>query len=535
MSRRKADRMSGHGTEGGDTGGGEDKPLSGQKLAVVGGGFGGLSTACYLADMGSDVRLFEKNSEVGGVAGRITDDRYGFRFDAGPSWYLMPETFERFFGHFGHSPEDYYELVELDPHYRVYWKDGDSVDVPDDPEEVAEIFESYEEGAGDAFRRYLDKTEYTFEVGMNRFVYDDKPRMRDFIDTDVLKSAHGLPLVRKMQGYAEKHFAHPKLQQLVQYTLVFLGGSPHNTPALYSLLAHVDFNLGVYYPKGGVWEVVDGMRSLAAELGATVETDAEVRRIEPKPSSDEVVLTVSHDGSRSKRYSFDRVVCNANPAHVERELLSEEHVGYGEDYWSSRTYAPSAYMLYLGVEGDVDGLRHHTLVLPEDWDPHFEDIFDEPGWPDEPAYYVNAPSLTDPSVAPEGYNTVVVLVPVAPGIDDGEEVRREYRDALLDDLARNTGVDLRERIVFEEDACVSEFSRWVNAPQGTALGLAHTLRQTGPLRPGRKARGLDRLYYVGNFTTPGIGMPMCLVSGEHTAEAILSDVQERGKKLQLPT
>jgi phytoene desaturase len=493
----------------------ERKPLAGESVAIVGAGFGGLSAACHLADRGADVEVLERHDRVGGVANRIEVD--GFSFDTGPSWYLMPETFERFFGAFDRSPDDYYELTRLDPQYRLFWRDGDRADVTADLDAVRDLFESYEDGAAAALDRYLEDAAEAYEVGMERFVYKDRSRLRDLVDLDVARSARGLTLLGTMDDHVAEFFEEPKLQQIVQYSLVFLGGSPHNTPALYSLMTHVDLELGVYYPKGGIYNVVEGIADLSRDLGVRFSTGEAVEWIDRAGEG-------FHLETESRTLSPDRVVCNANPAHVEQDLLPPAGRRYGEDYWDSRTYAPSAHMLYLGVRGSVDPLEHHTLVLPEDWDPHFASIFDDPQWPDDPAYYVNVPSLTDDAVAPEGYEAVIVLVPVAPGLTDDGAAREQFRDRVLADLAEYTGVDLRDRIVVEREASVSTFAEQFGAPKGTALGLAHTLRQTGPLRPVRRG-GFERIYYTGSFTGPGIGVPMTLVSGEQTADAVVADVR----------
>ena len=494
----------------------DTQPLEGDDVTVVGGGFGGLSAACYLAADGADVRLLERHDEVGGVAGRIEAD--GFRIDTGPSWYLMPDTFERFFGHFDRRPEEYYDLTRLDPHYRIFWKDGDRVDVPDDPEAVAEIFEAYEPGAGEAFRSYLDEAERAYEIGVEEFVYRDRSRFRDCLDPRLLRAARGVTLLDSMQEHVGKRFEHPKLQQLVQYTLVFLGGAPTNTPAIYTLMSHVDFNLGVYHPTGGIASVVDGIADLATELGVEIETGREVTGLDP--GSGGVDVRTGNGGRRA-----DTVVANANPCHVERELLPADSSEYGDDYWGSRTYAPSAFLMYLGIEGDAEPLEHHTLVLPTDWDAHFEAIFEDPAWPEDPAYYVNVPSRTDPTMAPDGHEAVVVLVPLAAGLGDDDRSRERFREQVIDDLEAHTGVELRDRIVLERTACVSEFGERFGAPRGTALGLAHTLRQTGPLRPSIRSSAVESLYYTGSYTSPGIGVPMCLVSGEHTAAAVRDDAK----------
>jgi phytoene desaturase len=538
---------------------------SAPSVVVVGGGFGGLSAACHLADAGYDVTLLEKNEQLGGRASRLTQD--GFRFDMGPSWYLMPDVFERFFGRFGRRPEDYYGLERLDPHYRIFFKSGarsaserssgpgprdgvDRVDVDPDRAVNRETFEAIEPGAGAAFDEYLATSREHYETAMETFVYEDRSRLRDWVDPDVMRAAPiGLQLVGSMQSHVEDYFESPKLQQIMQYTLVFLGGSPRNTPALYNMMSHVDFNLGVYYPvatedgvtpgealrpdaasdvaasgaladaaaEGGIGLVADAVVALARELGVSFELGTEVEEVTRRRDG---FLVADADGG--ERHP-DRVVVNADYAHAERELLPDHERSYDDGYWDDRTYAPSAYLLYLGVEGDVDPLAHHTLVLPEDWEPHFDHIFEDPAWPDEPAYYLCVPSETDDSVAPEGHSNLFVLVPVAPGLEDDAETRERFRARILDDVAEHTGVDLRDRIVAEEEFCVSEFVDRYNATEGTALGLAHTLRQTALLRPKNRSSAVDGLYFTGSFTTPGIGVPMCLISGEHTANALVDD------------
>jgi phytoene desaturase len=444
-------------------------------------------------------------------------ERDGFRFDMGPSWYLMPDVFEDFFAQFGRSVEDYYTTSHLDPHYRIFFKDGDRVDLRADFEANVDLFESYEPGAGERLREYLRKSEENYRIGMEHFVYENRASLRDYADADVARNARGLSLVGSMQDHVERYFDHPKLQQIVQYSLVFLGGSPHNTPALYNLMSHVDFNLGVHYPDGGLAAVVEGVAELGRELGVTYRTGEAVESIRGRKGGFRVATT-------ERDYFPDLVVSNADYAHTEQDLLAPEKRQYDADYWESRTYAPSAFLLYLGVEGSVDPLEHHTLVLPTDWDPHFRAIFDDPAWPDDPAYYLCVPSETDPAVAPEGHSNLFALVPVAAGIEDGPETRERYRDLVLDDIAANTGVDLRDRIVVEESFSVSEFASRYNATKGTALGLAHTLRQTALFRPPNASDAVDGLYFAGAFTTPGIGVPMCLISGQLTAERMARDL-----------
>jgi phytoene desaturase len=487
-------------------------PLN-ESITIVGSGVGGLSAACFLADAGADVTVLEQHDDLGGVAG--TFEAEGFRFDSGPSWYLMPDVFERFFERFDMAVEDAYDLERLDPSYRLFWKDGDRLDVPADPAELAPKLEAYEDGAADAFRRYLDHAEDIYELAMDRFVYPRRTRARDWLDWDVLRSVRALPLLQSMDRHVGQYVQHPKLRQLLEYKLVFLGGSPYNTPALYTLMSHVDFNQGVYHPVGGMQSLVDALADLARTLGATLQTDTPVAALQ---STDSGVAVEANGAS----HRTDRVLANPSPAYVEQSLLPPDQRDHDAAYWDNWTYGPSAYLLYLGVEGEVDPLRHHSLVLPPDWDPHFSAVFDDPQWPANPAYYVHVPSLTDPSYAPDGHHAVFILVPIAPGLDDPPARRAHMRNKVLDDLATHA-VDLRGRIVTEHDACVSDFADGFGQPKGNALGLAHTLMQTGPLRPSHRARNAPGLYYTGADTQPGVGLPMCLISGEQAADAVLHD------------
>ena len=490
--------------------------LEGRDIVVAGAGFGGLSTAIFLADKGAEVKILEKNDHVGGRASVLEED--GFRFDMGPSWYLMPDIFERFFDMFDRKPEDYYSLTRLDPNYRIFFKDGDRMDVPADPEEAAELFEQYEEGAGEAFMNYLDKSEETYEIGMNDFVLEDRNRFRDYISLDVLRNARGLNLVKKMQDHVENYFDDPKLQQVMQYTLVFLGGSPENTPALYNLMSHVDFNMGVYYPEGGIYSVIEGMEELAKEKGVEIHTGTEVQHINRSGNSSLVETA-------EETFECDAVVSNIDYAYTETELLSDEDTTYDEEYWDSRTYAPSAFLMYLGLEGELEELEHHTLVLPENWDPHFKKIFDDPGLPDDPAYYVCAPSRTDDTVAPEGDSAIFVLVPIAAELEMTENEREDFRRRVVEDIEENTGENIEDRIKYEKFFGPDEFSDRYNSYNGTALGIAHTLRQTSVFRPKQRSKEMENLYYTGQYTNPGIGMPMCIISGEHAAEKVEEDLE----------
>jgi len=486
------------------------------KIVVIGAGFGGLSASAFLAKEGFKVEVVEKNESVGGRASVLEED--GFRFDMGPSWYLMPDIFERFFNKFNQKPEEYYSLTRLDPNYRIFFKDGDLMDVPADPEEAGKLFETYEEGARQSFKDYLEKSKETYEIGMNEFVLKDRNNFRDYISLDVLRNARGISLIKKMQDHVEEYFENPKLQQVMQYTLVFLGGSPTNTPALYNLMSHVDFNMGVYYPDGGIYSVVEGMKQLAEEQGAEFSTAEEVQKIDRKNGK-----TIVETDKR--KIEADAVVSNADYAFTEVELLPDKYTTHDEDYWNSKTYAPSAFLMYLGVDGELEELDHHTLVLPENWNDHFDKIFEDPSIPENPAYYVCNPSKTDDSMAPEGKSAIFILVPIAAELELNEEKREKFQKLVLEDLKENTDTDLEGRIEYKKIFAGEEFKEKYNSFNGTALGIAHTLRQTSVFRPKQRSKKMKNLYYTGQYTNPGIGMPMCLISGEHVAEKVVEDLE----------
>ncbi|QZA87425.1 phytoene desaturase [Salinarchaeum sp. IM2453] len=527
--------------------------LDGTSITIVGSGIGGLANACYLAKAGADVTVLEKNEQPGGRVSRLYRD--GFTFDMGPSWYLMPDAFDRFFDHFNHTTDDFYDLTHLDPHYSIHFTDGDYVEISGDIDKLAGLFEYYEDGAGEQFHDYLTESKHTYEIGMEHFVYTDRSRLRDWLDPSILWKARGLDVRNNMQHHVDQYFDHPKLQQIIQYSLLFLGGSPKTTPALYSLMSHLDFNLGVWYPDGGLGSVVDALVEIGDNLGVDYYVNAEVKNIRGRrgafivdveqtnqngesPLSEvsdnpPTAIAVPNDGppestsnheSGSAEVMSDLVVLNTDLTHAEQELLPPEKSAYGEDYWDSRTYSPAAFVMYLGVEGDLPELSHHSLIMPVDWSEHFESIFDDPSWPDNPSYYICVPSKTDDSVAPDGHHNIVALVPIAPGIEDNSTIREGFRDQLIDALAEHANTDIQDRIVVEESFCISDFVGRYNSNQGSALGIAHTKMQTAMFRPNHRYPGVSGLYATGGNTNPGAGVPMCLISGEITADKIISDI-----------
>lgn len=475
-----------------------------KKVVIVGSGFGGLSAAALLARRGFEVTVVERNARAGGRA--MVFEKDGFRFDSGPSWYLMPDIFERFFDLFGRKPTDYYQLVRLSPSYRIFFSPDDYVDVSDDLEANVELFEREEKGAGRNLRLYLQAASYQYRVALDEFLYKDYRSIFDFLNRRTLVEGRNLHVLESMDRYARRFFESDRLRKILQYSTVFLGGSPSNTPAIYSLLAHVDFNLGVWYPVGGMGEVVRGMQSLAESLGARFLFNCEAKRILTKGGRAVAVQTDVGD------LQADIVVVNADYPHAELDLLQPADRSYPERYWARRVIAPSALMLFLGIQGRLPKLLHHTLSFQHDWMAHFDAIFRKPSWPEAPSYYMCCPTRTDASVAPPDCDQLVVLVPVSAGLDDGDEIRDRFTEKTLAEIGQIAGEPMDGRIRSRTIFSHRDFKRLFNAYKGTALGLSHSLMQSAVFRPKHRSRRVRGLYYTGQYTHPGIGMPMAIIS-----------------------
>lgn len=469
------------------------------KVVIIGSGFGGLSAACLLAKKGYSVTVIEKNDQVGGRAGML--EKNGYRFDMGPSWYLMPDVFEKFYNELGTTADEQLTLQRLDPSYRIYFE-NETLDIGDHDATV-ELFERIEPGAGAKLKEYLKIAEYKYDVAINEFLYKEYKSVWDFINFRLMKEGSNLHVFDSFDKYTRRYFKDEKLNKILQYSIVFLGGAPKNTPGLYSLMSHVDFNLGVWYPKGGMNAVAKSYEKIARELGVTFVTSAPVQRI------------IVEDGkavgvqANNTVYDADVVVSNADYHHTETQLLSREHQSYPQSYWDKRTVAPSAFIMYMGAKKRVD-LEHHNLFLMSDWVKHFDTIFDNPGWPDKFSYYVCAPSKTD-TVAPEGCENMFVLLPIASGIEDTPEIREKYKELVLADMEKHVGA-FRDELEVCEVFTLNDFQERYNSFKGTALGLSHTLMQTAFFRPSHRSKKVGNLYYTGHYTHPGIGVPMTLIS-----------------------
>ncbi len=483
-----------------------------RRIVVIGAGFGGLSAAALLARQGHSVTVVERNDQAGGRA--TVWEQGGFRFDLGPSWYLMPEVFDRFFNDLGTSSAEQLQLTRLSPSYRIFFGPDDVVDVPADIEATLDLFETFEANGGAKLQRYLSIAAEQYQVAMSEVIYRDYSRLTDFFNQRLLAVGRKLNVFQKLDAYVRSYFASERARKVLEYTMVFLGGSPDNTPALYSMMSHVDMNLGVWYPLGGIGAIVSSIAKLAEQAGVRFVYDTSVHSIVVRGRK---VAAVQTDGGE---IPADWVIANADYHHVEMDLLDPAHRQYGERYWATRVVAPSALIMYLGVRGRLERLVHHNLVLEHDWMDHFNSMFRQPGWPERPSYYVCCPSRTDPIMAPADGENVFMLMPVAAGLDDSDPVREHYAAKALEALERHVGESLSERLLVRRVFSHRDFQSRYNAFRGTAVGLAHTMRQTAVFRPRRASATVDGLYYTGQYCHPGIGVPMTLISSQILAEKL---------------
>ncbi|KQZ84576.1 phytoene dehydrogenase [Microbacterium sp. Root166] len=501
------------------------------RAVVIGGGIAGLATAALLGAEGWQVTVLEARETVGGRAGSW--DEGGFRFDTGPSWYLMPEVFDHFFRLLGTTAERELDLVELDPAYRVYSDPGSErvpVDVRSGRDAATALFESIEPGAGAKLSAYLDSAGDAYDLAVTRFLYDTYESTAGLRDPVLLRRAPQLlPLLtRSLSSHVERRFTDPRLRQILGYPAVFLGGSPYGVPSLYHLMSHLDLDEGVLYPRGGFVEVIRAIERLAAASGAVIETGARVTRIDTEGAT--ATGVVLEDG---RSIAADLVVSTADLHHTETKLLPRELQTYPESWWAKREPSPGALLLLLGVEGSLPELAHHTLLFTEDWRANFDDIFgDRPRISDPASLYVCRPSATDPSVAPPGHENLFVLVPVPadPGIGHGgvdgagDAAVEAAADRVIAQLSSWCGIpDLAERIVVRRTIAPGDFASDLNAWRGNALGLAHTLGQSAMFRPRNVSRKVAGLAYAGGSALPGIGLPMCLISAELVVKRLRGD------------
>jgi phytoene desaturase len=486
-----------------------------KKIVILGSGISSLTCASFLAKEGHEVHILEKNETIGGRARQFTTPE-GFVFDMGPSWYWMPEVFENFYQKFGHTTSDFYELKRLDPSYQIVWEDGSKDNIPASMEELEAWFDKYEPGSSTALRKFLADAEYKYEVGMQDLVYKPSLSVFEFVDKRVMGGLFKMHLFSSFASFIRKHFKHPKILSLLEFPILFLGATPQETPALYSLMNYADLKLGTWYPMGGMFEFVKAFEQIAKEQGVHFHTNSEVSDF---TIADKLVIDVT---TPEGKVTADYIVSGADYRHTEKLLAGKAN--YDEKYWESRTMAPSSLLYYVGVNKKVSGLLHHNLFFDKPFAAHAHEIYTDPQWPSDPLFYVSCPSKTDHTVAPEGYENLFFLIPLAPDLADSEEMREKYFDQMVDRIEQHTGCSFKENIIYKKSYCIDDFKKDYHAFKGNAYGLANTLKQTAIFKPKMKNKNIANLFYTGQLTVPGPGIPPSIVSGEIVARELLKTI-----------
>lgn len=482
------------------------------RIGVIGAGFSGLSAAAILAANGHDVHVFEKHDTAGGRARQF--EKEGFVFDMGPSWYWMPDIFETFFNKFNKTTSDHYDLRKLDPAFRMYLPNSETLDIPANYDDLRQLFAQRLRGGAEKLDAFMREAEYKYKVGMEHLVYKPAQNWLEFVTPSVIKGALRLDITSSIRKHVRKYFNDPALVALMEFPILFLGAMPENAPALYSLMNYAGLKVGTFYPMGGFGSVVNAIETIARENGAEMHYESEVTRLNISSGK------VSSIEAGGNNFEVDGVVASADYHHIEQNLIPPVYRKYDTDYWKSRVLAPSSLLFYLGVNRKIDGLLHHNLFFDADLDVHSSEIYKDMQWPTDPLFYVCCPSKTDPNVAPAGKENIFLLMPIAPDLEDTEEQREKYFDIMLSKIEQSTGESIREHIVFKRSYCVKDFKNDYHALRGNAYGLANTLGQTAVLKPKMRSSAVNNLFFAGHLTVPGPGVPPALISGQIAAEML---------------
>ncbi|MEO6684138.1 MAG: phytoene desaturase family protein [Ginsengibacter sp.] len=489
-----------------------------RKIIVIGAGFSGLSAAAYLAAKGFEVHVYEKNASAGGRASQMKTSS-GYVFDMGPSWYWMPEVFEKFFNDFGFKANDFYELDLLNPGFEIVFPKGELMKIPASFEELCNLFESVETGAAEQLREFMKEAKYKYDTGMGSLSSMPGNSVTEFMKPDLIKGFFRLQIFSSFKEHIQSHFKDPRLLSIMEFPVIFLGAMADKMPALYSLMNYAGLKLGTWYPQGGFGAVVESMVKVGKREGVHFHYNSGVDKI---LVSENRVRGIEVDG---EIIEADAIIATADYHFVEKELLPEEFRNYPESYWDKKTLAPSSLIFYLGISKKLDKLEHHTLFFDEDLELHTKEIYDDPQWPTKPLFYVCCPSKTDKKVAPVGHENLFILMPLAAGIEDTKELRNQYFDILMKRLESHAGEKISEYIDFNKSYCINDFLYDYNSYKGNAYGLANTLRQTAILKPKMKNRKLKNLFYAGQLTVPGPGVPPSIISGKMAATQLIKHLK----------
>lgn len=488
-----------------------------KNICVVGSGFSGLSSATYLASQGHNVFVLEKNSKLGGRARQFSSK--GFTFDMGPSWYWMPDVFEKYFKDFDKNINEYLNLKRLDPSYRVFF-DDEVIDIPANYESLKELLEGMEEGSGEKLDQFLKQAEKKYKVGIENLVYKPGLSVKEFINKETLSGVLQLDVFQNMHKHIRKYFKNEKIIKLLEFPILFLGATPKNTPALYSLMNYADIKLGTWYPEGGMHKIVEAMVNLAEEKGVKFYSNEEVKKLSYLNGE------VSHVITTKKTYDADYVICSGDYHHFDQNIVDEKFRNYSESYWDKRVLAPSSLLFYIGLDKKLKNVLHHCLFFDKDFEKHAEEIYTTPRWPSEPLFYASFTSKSDSSVAPEGHENMFLLMPTAPDLEDNKIIRERYFDLIISRLEKLTDQNIKDHIVYKKSYAIRDFKKDYHSFKGNAYGLANTLFQTAILKPSLKNKKLKNLFFCGQLTVPGPGVPPSLISGNVVASEVLKRIKK---------
>jgi len=484
-----------------------------KQIKIIGSGFSALAAACYLAQQGNDTEIYEKNTTIGGRARQLKKD--GFTFDIGPTWYWMPDVFERFFADFDKKPSDYYELTKLSPAYQVYFGVKDFVTIADNLPEIIDTFESIERGSGQKLAAFMKEAQSNYNIAIKDLVYRPGISPLELVTLETVKKVN--QFFGNISKDIRQRFNNPKLIQILEFPVLFLGAKPSDTPSFYSFMNFADFGLGTWHPKNGMYSVILAMEKLAQELGVVIHTNTNVEKIIVENGSATAIVV------NGQIVKGDIILSGADYHHSET-LLAEKHRVYSEKYWNRKTFAPSSLLFYVGFDKKIQNTEHHSLFFDVDFDVHAQAIYDHPKWPEEPLFYASFPSKTDKNAAPEGQEAGIFLIPLAPGLEDTSELREIYFEKIISRFEKLTEQTVKNNIIFKESFCVNDFIKDYNSYKGNAYGLANTLLQTAFLRPKLKSKKVKNLYFTGQLTVPGPGVPPSLISGKLVAELIAKNL-----------
>ncbi|MDN3677438.1 phytoene desaturase family protein [Flavobacterium paronense] len=480
------------------------------KITIIGSGFSSLAASCYLAKAGCEVDVYEKNSTIGGRARQLKKN--GFTFDIGPTWYWMPDVFEKFFNDFDKKASDYYLLEKLSPAYKVFFNENDSIEIADNLKSIVSTFESIEKGSGKKLESFIEEAKTNYDIAIKDLVYRPGDSIVELITPQTaLRVTQFFSTISKTVKSKFKDF---RLQQILEFPVLFLGAKPSNTPGFYNFMNYADFGLGTWHPKGGMYKVVEAMESLAKELGVKFHVDANVEKINIENNT---VVGIQVNG---KTIQTDVILSGAD-YHFTETLLEKPYRQYSEKYWDKKTFAPSSLLFYVGFDKKIKNVNHHTLFFDAPFEQHAIEIYDTKQWPQNPLFYASFPSKTDDSCAPADFEAGIFLIPLAIDLEDTPEIREKYFNKIIERFEKLTNQSVKENIIFKESFCVNDFKKEYNSYKGNAYGLANILTQTAFLRPKIKSKKVANLYFTGQLTVPGPGVPPALISGKIASDKII--------------